>query len=75
MKPPTPRDALIGRNIRDHREHCNYTQADLAYGMHVSCATISAIEHGTRPLRVTELLDLAIHLRCGAFADLLQSVP
>ena len=58
MPTRTPTDARIGHNLHVHRLRLHLTQAQLARLLHVSRPTVTAIERGTRPLRLVECLQL-----------------
>jgi transcriptional regulator with XRE-family HTH domain len=55
---------LLGDHVRDLRQECGLTQADLAQRMGLPQSRISEIESGTRVPNLVTLLRLAAALEC-----------
>jgi transcriptional regulator with XRE-family HTH domain len=63
-KKPTP-EQLVGRHVRAMRQERGWSQQDVAermraYGYRWSQATVTRLETASRPIRVNELVDLAM---------------
>jgi transcriptional regulator with XRE-family HTH domain len=63
--PFVPTDAAIGARLRALRVERGVSQEDVASRLNIAQTSVSRIEAGTRPLRLTEALAVAALLRVG----------
>ena len=71
----TVSDIVLGRNIRELRENKGITQAELGSIVGYTAMSISYIEHGIRPLKVSALVKMANYFEVPADKLMLSQSP